>query len=475
MTAASRLSSRICWALGLPLAAWPVPALASPFARHVQEATQSPRDPTGPTAVPGQADAAPTTPVSNPSSGPTPAVAASTMSPVTSPATSPTTPPGVPAPVATAPAEPDPATIPWAVGGFVDTQYVFNSNLPDNHVFRGTAVTARTGEFNPNLLVGYVRRDPIKSPWMFELALQFGSAPDALYAAEPIAGGPGGKYAGVEVFKHISKAWTGVKLKGGTEIAAGLMLAPTHFGSFWTKDNWHSSITWGYSSVPFFLSGVRVWQPITEKLGIGAWLTTGYGLMGDINKAPSGLINIVYAPVSGLQLIQNVYAGPEDVDMRPEYWRLLLDTQIVYVGKKWGMAVVGDYGRERLSKTGQPVAQWANGMVSVRWDVLERPKADFKWGMAVRPEFFWDHGGRIFGAQDLDNWLYGATFTNDFRLWDSLLLRLEYRNDNSSAPSGYWYRGAAVTDDAVGLASRQHTVIFNFIGYFERRVAGLKK
>jgi outer membrane protein OmpA-like peptidoglycan-associated protein len=47
------------------------------------------------------------------------------------------------------------------VGGFVDTQYVVNSNFPANHIFRGTPVTARTGEFSPNLLVGYVRKDPV--------------------------------------------------------------------------------------------------------------------------------------------------------------------------------------------------------------------------------------------------------------------------------------------------------------------------
>jgi len=371
--------------------------------------------------------------------------------------------------------EADPATTPWAIGGFVDTQYVVNSNMPDNHVFRGTAVTARTGEFNPNLLVGYIRRDPIKSPWMFELALQFGSAPDALYAGEPVAGGAGGKYAGAAAFKHISKAWTGVKLKGGTEIAAGLMLAPTHFGSFWTKDNWHSSISWGYSSVPFFLGGVRVYQPITDKLGVGAWLTTGYGYMGDVNKAPSGLVNVVYTPRPGLTLVQNVYAGPEDVDMAVRYWRLLLDSQVVYVGKNWGMAVVGDYGREQLNKAGQPVSMWANGMVSVRRDILERKRGDFKWGMAARPEFFWDHGGRIFGAQDVDNWMIAGTVTSDFRFWDSLLLRVEYRYDYCTGPNGFWYRGAAVTDDARGLARYQNTLIFNFIGYFERRIAGLRR
>ena len=118
------------------------------------------------------------------------------------------------------------ALAPWAVGGFVDTQYIVNSNSPDNHIFRGTPVSARTGEFSPNLIVGYVRRDPIKSPWMFDLALQAGVAADALYYTEPVAGGTAGRFAGVETWKHIGRAWTGVKLRGGTEVFVGAVLLP---------------------------------------------------------------------------------------------------------------------------------------------------------------------------------------------------------------------------------------------------------
>lgn len=382
--------------------------------------------------------------------------------------------PGAPVPAAppSVTIDSDEAQAPWVILGLVDTQYAFNSNLPDNHIFRGTSVSARTGEFNPQLMVVGIRRDPIRSPWMMELALQAGSAADALYAAEPVAGGDAGRYAGAEVFKHIGRAWAGVKLKRGTEIAAGLMVAPTHFGSFWTKDNWHASITWGYQSVPFFLAGVRVWQPITDRLGIGAWLATGYGYMGDVNKAPSGLINLVFSPIRDLNLVQNVYAGPEDVDMRPEAWRLLVDSQVIYNTDRWGIAVVGDYGRERLTfRPDKAVAHWANGMVSVRWHMLGEKH---KWGMAVRPEFFWDFNGRFYGAPDRSHWMFGGTLTNDVRLFDALLVRVEYRYDRSTAANGYWYRLGAITDDAAGLARDQHTVILSFNAYFERRLLGLR-
>ena len=435
-------------------------ALANPA--HAAQAPQAPQAPqarefTGIEAAPAAAPA--------PAPAPTPPPASAAPAPPATPAATAIT---KPAEVPPTDRPQDDAAAPWAVGGFVDTQYIVNSNFPDNHIMRGTSVTPRTGEFSPNLVVGYIRRDPVRSPWMFELALQAGPAADALYYAEPVAGGADGRYAGVEVFKHIGKANAGVKLKSGTEIAAGLMVAPTHFGSFWAKDNWHSSITWGYSSVPFFLMGARVYQPIGDKFGIGLWIVNAYGFMGDNNKAPSGLLNLVATPIKNLAIVQNAYLGPEDTSLKPESWRILLDTQVVYNTERWGIAVVGNYGREKLTfKDGGPIAQWANTMVSVRWHVLGKQHT---WGMAARPEFFWDRNGRIFNESDRDDWLIAGTFTNDFRLWGALLLRVEYRYDHSTAPHGFFYRGPAITDTAPGLSHDQHSVIFNFIGYFERRL-----
>ncbi|MCY0989257.1 outer membrane beta-barrel protein [Nannocystis sp. ILAH1] len=362
----------------------------------------------------------------------------------------------------------------WVVGGFVDSQYVVNSNFPANHIFRGTPVTARTGEFSPNLLVGYVRKDPGASPWMLEVAIQAGAAAAAVYAADPTPGGDTSHYAGPETWKHIGRAWGGVRLRSGVEIAAGLMPAPTHFGSFWTKDNWHASITWGYSSVPFVLTGLRALVPLGARAGVNLWVVNGYGTLADANRAPSGLVNLVVTPARGWTLVQNVYAGPEGVDLRVSAWRVLIDSQVVYQRERWGFALVGDYGRERLTWLGgQPVAAWANGMASLRWHVLAGRRA--RWGMAARSEFFWDHRGRMFGGPALDRWLVGGTYTNDVHLFGALLLRVEYRYDRALGEGGFFYRHAATADDAEGLAVQQHSLIFGFVAYIERSLAAWRR
>ncbi|MBL8971494.1 MAG: hypothetical protein JNK56_12975, partial [Myxococcales bacterium] len=203
MSRTSCSSSRCCWVLGLSLVVLPTPALATPFARFAQELTSMNPTPGGPApASPTELPPAispPSAPAPDPGEDVDPAAAPPSGTPPAAPAaaTSPAAAAGAAAPTLT-PDEED-AVTPWVVGGFVDTQYVVNSNFPDNHIFRGTPNTPRTGEFSPNLVVGYVRRDPIKSPWMLELALQAGPAADALYAAEPVAGGAAGRYAGVEV------------------------------------------------------------------------------------------------------------------------------------------------------------------------------------------------------------------------------------------------------------------------------------
>ena len=363
--------------------------------------------------------------------------------------------------------------MPWEVGGFVDVNYAMNSNFPDNHVNRLRSAVPRTGEFSLNLVVAYIRRDavPGQTSPTFELALQAGPAADALMYYEPEPGGAASRFAGKEVFKHIGRANVGVKTRRGTELSAGMHLSPIGIGIHWTPFNWNYSVSWELDAVPYYLAGLKVVHPINERHGVQLWVVNGWQTLADTNKAPSLMLGYTYTPSARFNLAEFAYFGPDQADVRMAAWRMYSDTQFTYNVDRFGIGGLFDIGGERLTDLpGRPLALWMTGALFARWRVLGERRT---WDMAARPEVYWDRDGRIYGVSD--NVMLGATYTNSVRVTENLLLRVEYRYDRSSAPGGYFYRGAAITDGAPPFARDQHTVYFAVAGVFAQRFGGRRR
>lgn len=355
---------------------------------------------------------------------------------------------------------------PYEVGGFLDVNWMYNHNLPDNHVYRGNSVQPRTGEFAVNLAVVYIRRDAVPgrlSP-TFELALQAGPAADALMYYEPTPGGEASKFAGVEVFKHLGRANVGFKSRRGTELSAGMHLSPVGIGIHWSPYNWNYTVSWQLNSVPYYLAGLKLAHPITDKHGVQLWAVNGWQTLGDNNKAPAFMAGYTYTPSPRFAFAEYAYFGPDNADTSLRAWRMFSDTQFTYNTERFGVSGVYDIGAERRTDLPtNPWHMWMTAAVFTRWRVLGKQRT---WDMAARPEWFWDRDGRMFGVPQH---LLAATFTNDVRLFESLLLRLEYRYDRSTSPTGFFYRGPAITDAAAGLGQGQHTLMFAIAGVLAHR------
>ncbi len=498
---------------------WLVLALASRVAGASPYAgVQDVRAAEGPTAVPEQPVVESTmTPVVSPTAGATEPVVSSTSSPTEprSPTTSPTVvrvagptsglttvvvPTTAPVP-ASAPAGDDDDTVrtkampgagtatrgdasatvasgaaadaqgevfrPWEVGGFIDANYTYNSNLPDNHVNRLRSAVPRSGELALNLVVAYIRRDAVPGRFSptFELALQAGSAADALMYYEPTPGGDASRFAGVEVFKHIGRANVGFKSRRGTEVSVGMHLSPIGIGIHWTPFNWNYTPSWELDGVPYYLAGLKIAHPINERHGLQLWVVNGWQTLADNNKAPSLMLGYTYTPSPRFNLGEFAYFGPDQADMRLAAWRMYSDTQFTYNVDKFGVGGLFDIGAERLTdQPGRPMALWTTAALFTRWRVLGKQRT---WDMAARPELYWDRDGRIFGVKN--NLLVGATYTNAVRLTENLLVRVEYRYDHSTLAQGYFYRGAAIHDDDPRFARNQHAVYFAVAGVFSHR------
>lgn len=348
----------------------------------------------------------------------------------------------------------------WVAGAFVDTSYLFNSNMPANHLYAGAVTHPRTGEFTLNVVAAYVSHEASEEePVRFELALHAGAAVDALYAGEPVPGGAAGNFAGPEVWKHIALANAGYRFASGTEIDAGLMGAPIGIGGFWSKDNWTYSPALASNGVPYYLMGVRVAQDLPKGLRAEGWLVNGWQTIGDVNRAPSGLVGLHWAGGRTTAAAQ-VFFGPEQVDLDPESWFVHLDTQVMWDGRPVGVAVVADAGREGRTAGGDD-SYWIGGGVWVRGFVWERERSALV--IAARPEAWGDPNGRIYG---LPQTLISATVGPSLYLRDLFQLRLEYRYDRSLASDGFFWRG-----DSLTLADDQHTVMLNALGKFEHAFA----
>ncbi|MGH7258144.1 MAG: hypothetical protein ACREIM_07180, partial [Nitrospiraceae bacterium] len=48
----------------------------------------------------------------------------------------------------------------WQYGALVDLSYALNFNFPENHRFRSKQTTPRTNELAPNMVLGYVLKEP---------------------------------------------------------------------------------------------------------------------------------------------------------------------------------------------------------------------------------------------------------------------------------------------------------------------------
>ena len=387
-----------------------------------------------------------------------------------------------PEPTPTEPTEPtEPATEPphtWHAELFVDIGYGFNSNLPDNHVFRGMYTNPRTGEITVGSVGAFVRH-PLADdePWSFELGLHAGSGVDALTSAEPIPGGPDGKFAGAEVFKHIALANVGFALrKSKTHFAAGVFESPMGIGSFWTFRNWNYTTTWESNLVPYYLAGAKIVQPLPRGFELAGWVVNGFQSYADLNAAPSGLVTLTWArgptPVdtprtgeTALTISTQVYFGPEGpatIGLGPKDWLVYWDTWAVYdFDDHFSLAAVWDVGVDRPGRADDS-SLYTGGALFARGTVYEGERSHLD--LALRPEASWDRDGRFFGV---DQWLIAGTGTATLFLFDHVLLRAEYRFDHSTAPQGFFYRREFTSDQSPGLARNQHTVFLSLAAIWD--------
>lgn len=366
-------------------------------------------------------------------------------------------------------AEPEPPPT-WQAEIFVDTYYAVNSNSPDNHLLRGFTTAPRSGEIVPNVVGGFIRhRANDQEPWWFELGIHAGAGVDSLVQAEPVAGGPDGRFAGVEVFKHIALANAGFRIrKSKTSIGAGVFESPLGLSSFWSFRNTSYVPMWQNNIVPYYFAGARISQEIPGGLTLSAWVVNGAQTYSDANKAPSGMASLSWSPaprknMSGLSLNSHVLFGPEGLSIAPEDWFILWDTTLVWAyNERFSLGAAWDFSIENPGRAQAEQNLYTGGGLVVRGTAVD--SENVRLDLYLRPDCLWDRDGRFFGTPQ---WVFTPSAGADLALWKNLTFRVQYRYDYSTAEDGFFYRGEAITDDSPGLVNQQHTVYFALVGLWD--------
>lgn len=81
----------------------------------------------------------------------------------------------------------------------------------------------------------------------------------------------------------------------------------------------------------------------------------------------------------------------------------------------------------------------------------------------MRPEFYWDRNGLMTGSEQL---VKAVKATTEYKVpykWTDMLMRLEYRYDESTGAGGGFFKGNEIAPGVIGLTPAQHMLIFGVI------------
>lgn len=347
----------------------------------------------------------------------------------------------------------------WRYGAMVDLSYALDFNFPDNHRWRSKGTTPRVNELAPNMVQGYVRKDVSeRSSWGMELGLQAGYDTNAL--VPDFNPGREKPVDGADTLRHISRANASylIPVGNGLTLTGGLFNSYIGYQSIYSKNNLNYTRSYMADNAPYFMFGLGAQYPLSDTLQLGLYIINGYNYLSHQNNQPSYGTQMIWKPASRLTVTENLYYGPDQSNTAIEFWRFFSDSIVEWKDGPLTLAAGYDVGTEQAAELpGHPRTFWTAAALYARWN-LSGP-----WSVALRPEFYWDRNGRISGSEQL---LIALTTTLEYKWthsWQSALLRLEHRYDESSGVGGGFFKDGETSPGVPGLAKEQHLLLFSVV------------
>lgn len=328
--------------------------------------------------------------------------------------------------------------------GFVDTAYHWNFQNPPGVSPTGTAVDRNqsTGVFDTvgdsftlhAVEVALEKPAPTTGGVGFRTDLFYGQDAKVIAAAGtevddfdlqqayvearmPIHALEGNKFLGDSLYLRVGKY---VTLAGAEVIEA--------------KDNWNTtrSYMFGYS-IPFTHTGVRAAYDLWGgKVTFTTGVNNGWDITEDNNRYMTWEGQLAFKPNDKFLFTATTYVGPENLNQGGHKRGLADFVALWKVTDKLSLMGNIDYGREGRAVGGPAKLKTAD------WDgyaLYARYQATNKFALATRGEIFVDRdtfrvgAGNVAGGVARERRYTEWTTTGEYKLYDNLISRLEYRYD----------------------------------------------
>ncbi|MGH9867681.1 MAG: porin [Candidatus Polarisedimenticolia bacterium] len=301
------------------------------------------------------------------------------------------------------------------LSGFVDTYFAWNTNKPFDHEnwFTGMGTSAKRADtLDINLAQFSLLMTP--DPVGFHLTLGYGRSEEVLHLSE------GEENAFDNVLQASVQYQT--KVGRGLLVEGGIFPSPIGMEVLQTKDDWNYTRSYLAEFSPYYLAGVKVAYPFTERWSGQILLVNGWQVITDNNRGKSIAWQVAYG---GDRLTASFkgMSGPEQTDNDDDV-RTLLDTVAVWkVAKLLSLGFSADYGWEE--RPAEDDAGWKGAALYARLTGEE-----WKTAYAARGEIYDDEDGAISGIPQT---LRDVTGTFEYRPVDALIVKVEARWDRSTA------------------------------------------
>ena len=294
------------------------------------------------------------------------------------------------------------------LGGYADVYYGYHFQNPKPHGAEYFYSSAFRNEFSVNL--AYVDLNYTGSDVKARFIPAVGSYMEANYAAER------------PIFRNVFQATGAVRLFKEIWLEAGVLPSPFGFETAISKDQLTYSRSLSAENSPYYLAGVRLGIPLTNKVSLSVYGINGWQNINETNKSKSVATQVQYKVNDHLLLNWSSYLGNEQTtDSLKASYRFFNNFYLSFNKGKWSVVALFDVGRQNVSDT---VRIWHTANLKVRYNFTS------KLALAGRAEYFSDpHLVIITPISPTKGFeVYGFSANVDYSPVSEVLLRLEGRS-----------------------------------------------